>query len=202
METVHRGRPRRPDIDSLAREHALALLAERGYDGLRMKDVAESAGIGLGALYRRWAGKKDLVMAALRADVSRHETEGVGDPLADLVSALERIAEAMPRGLGRLVAACLSEPDSELAQVAREAKLTPMTDALTARLEKVTGPAPDVRLRAESGLAYLLWKTATGEQATDEHTLRNRVLTIMGVSPQTSYHAAQSAGTSRHGRPS
>lgn len=184
MQHAHRGRPRRADIDRVALEHTLALLQEHGYDGLRMKDVAESAGIGLGALYRRWAGKKELVMAALRADVTQRETDDTGDPLADLVTALERIGDAMPHGLGRLIAACLAEPDSELARVAIEAKLAPMIDGLTARLERVAGAAPDVRLRAESGLSYLLWRTAVGGQATDTTALHRQVLNVMGVPPQ------------------
>ncbi|MER6248443.1 TetR/AcrR family transcriptional regulator [Streptomyces griseorubiginosus] len=184
MQPVPRGRPRRADIDRVALEHALALLQERGYEGLRMKDVAESAGIGLGALYRRWAGKKELVMAALRADVTRHETDDTGDPFADLVTALERIGDAVPHGLGRLIAACLADPDSELARVAIEAKVTPMLDGLTARLERVAGPAPDVRLRAESGLLYLLWRTAVDGQTADATTLHRRVLQVMGVPPQ------------------
>jgi AcrR family transcriptional regulator len=181
MEHAHRGRPRRSDIDRLALEHALALLEERGYDGLRMKDVAESAGIGLGGLYRRWAGKEELVMAALRADMSQHEAQDTGDPLVELTAAVERIIAAVPRGLGRLVAACLSEPDSELARVARQAKLTPMADGLATRLENVCGPGPDVRRRAESGLSYLLWKSALDEQPAHTDSLRDEVLTIMGV---------------------
>lgn len=183
MQSAQRGRPRSSDIDRLALRHAVALLEERGYDGLRMKDVAESAGIGLGALYRRWAGKKELVMAALRADVSQHATDDTGDPLADLASALERIADAMPRGLGRLVAACLTDPDSELARVAREAKLVPMTDSLAARLEKVIGPVPDVRLRAETGLSYLVWTLAVGGRTPDTAALCGRILEIMGATP-------------------
>ena len=53
-------------------------------------------------------------MAALRADMARHEEVESEDPLADLDAALGRIAGAMPNGLGRLIAACLSQPDSEL----------------------------------------------------------------------------------------
>jgi AcrR family transcriptional regulator len=182
VENAHRGRPRRSDIDRVALEHALTLLEERGYDGLRMKDVAESAGIGLGALYRRWAGKEELVTAALRADVTPHAAHDTGDPLADLAAAVERIIAALPRGLGRLFAACLSEPDSELARVARQAKLVPMADGLAARLEKVRGPGPDVRRRAESGLSYLFWKSALGGQPAPTDSLRSEVLAIMGVS--------------------
>ncbi|WP_166459429.1 TetR/AcrR family transcriptional regulator [Amycolatopsis pithecellobii] len=180
MQHAQRGRPRHSEIDRLALEHAVTLLAERGYAGVRMKDVAESAGIGLGALYRRWPGKKELLMAALRADVAEHEALDSGDPLTDLAAAVQRIAQALPRGLGRLIAASLSEPDSELAQVAREAKLTPMADGLTARLEKVAGPGPDVRLRAESGLAYLIWKTAVGD-ATPTDALTDETFAIMGI---------------------
>jgi AcrR family transcriptional regulator len=181
VENAHRGRPRRLDIDRLALERALALLEERGYEGLRMKDVAESAGIGLGALYRRWAGKEELVTAALRADVSQHAAQDTGDPREDLIAAVERVIAAVPRGLGRLVAACLIESDSELARVARQAKLIPVADALAVRLEKVCGPGPDIRRRAESGLSYLLWKSALDEQPAHAGSLRDEVLAIMGA---------------------
>lgn len=181
MQHPHRGRPRRTDIDRLALVHTLVLLQERGYDRLRMKDVAESAGIGLGALYRRWPGKKELVMAALRAEVTQRETEDTGDPRADLFAAVQRISEAMPAGLGRMLAVCLAEPDSELARVAIDAKLTPMLDGLTARLERVLGAAPDLRVRAECGLSFLLWRTALGGRTTDAPALQREVLHVMGV---------------------
>lgn len=181
MENAQRGRRRHPDIAPLALEQTLILLKTHGYEGLRMKDVAAAAGVGLGALYRRWPGKEEMVADALRADRSLHATADTTDPLADLTASVERIITAMPQGLGRLIAACLNEPDSALARVTRQAKLTPMTDALTVRLERVTGPAPDTRRRAESGLSYILWKHTLEGEAIDICALRDEALAIMGV---------------------
>ncbi|MGW3311135.1 TetR family transcriptional regulator [Streptomyces sp. NPDC001073] len=181
MENAQRGRRRHPDIAPQALEQTLILLNAHGYEGLRMKDVAAAAGVGLGALYRRWPGKEEMVADALRADRSLHATPDTADPLADLTASVDRVISALPQGLGRLIAACLNEPDSALARVTRQAKLTPMIDTLAARLERVTGPTPHTRRRAESGLSYILWKHALEGEAINTGSLRDEALAIMDV---------------------
>ncbi|MFF3976204.1 TetR family transcriptional regulator [Streptomyces sp. NPDC001828] len=183
MENAQRGRRRHPDIAPLALEQTLILLQAHGYEGLRMKDIAAAAGVGLGALYRRWPGKEEMVVDALRADRSLHAAPDTADPLADLTASVERIITALPQGLGRLIAACVNEPDSALARVTRQAKLTPMIDTLTARLERVTAPAPHTRRRAESGLSYILWKRAFEGEAANAASLCDEALAIMGARP-------------------
>lgn len=177
--TPVRGRPRTADLERIALEHTIAILEERGYDGLRMKDVAAAAGIGLGAMYRRWAGKQELVAAALRADIGRHDLEATDDPEADLLAALVRVSEAVPRGLGKLFAVSLTDPGSELARVAVEAKLEPMAQALARWLERVTGPAADLEERAENGIAWIIWHAARRGTPPDQGVLRERLLPLM-----------------------
>ncbi|BCP08029.1 TetR family transcriptional regulator [Mycobacterium paraintracellulare] len=46
-------------------EATLAELAEAGYGGLTMEGIARRAHTGKAALYRRWAGKRELLHAAL-----------------------------------------------------------------------------------------------------------------------------------------
>ena len=41
-------------------------LTERGYDHLRVDDIARQAGVSLSTIYRRWRTKGDLTAAALR----------------------------------------------------------------------------------------------------------------------------------------
>jgi AcrR family transcriptional regulator len=181
MVAVDRGRPRNEHIDEAALTATVAILAERGYESLRMKDVAERAGIGLGALYRRWPGKQDLVVAALRTGVHEHPAPDEGDPVDELVAALTRVSEAFDRGLGMLLAACLRDPGSQIAVVAREAKFAPMVTTVGRYLQRCGGDPGDIATRSEMGLAFLLWRTATTGNAPTESQIRSDLLPLMGV---------------------
>ena len=181
MVTTTRGRPRSDDIEAAALDATTALLEEQGYESLRMKDVAARAGVGLGALYRRWSGKQELVMAALRTGPEGHGPELGPDPVDDLVSALLRISAAVDQGLNSLAAACLRDPASEIAGVAREAKLMPMTRAVQQYLKRCTGPADDLTARAEIGPAFILWRAASTGVPPDEGEIRSQLLPLMGV---------------------
>lgn len=54
-----------PEITAALTEAVLAELVERGYARLSMEGVARRAGAGKSALYRRWSGKQDMVLAVL-----------------------------------------------------------------------------------------------------------------------------------------
>ena len=60
-----RGRPRNPAIDDAALTAARELLAETGWDQTTMVAIAERAGVGKPALYRRWPSKTHLVFEAI-----------------------------------------------------------------------------------------------------------------------------------------
>lgn len=59
------GRPRSADADEAILAAARALLAERGWDGMTLGDVAARAGVAKTTLYRRWPGKAELVVDAM-----------------------------------------------------------------------------------------------------------------------------------------
>ncbi|MCS5717680.1 TetR/AcrR family transcriptional regulator [Herbiconiux sp. CPCC 205763] len=181
MEQVQRGRPRDAQIDHDALTATVDLLEEVGYDALRMKDVAARAGIGLGALYRRWSGKQELVVAALQLGTHVHDAAPGADPVDELVAALLRISTAVPKGLGALVAACLRDPGSEVAAVARDAKLAPMVAAVSEHLERCIGQVPDLTGRAELAPAFILWRAALTGFALDEEEVRANLLPLLGV---------------------
>jgi AcrR family transcriptional regulator len=72
------GRPRNADRDPLgpsSRDRILAaaskLFAERGHDATTMEDVAARAGFTVGALYRHFGGKPDLLLAVIGAALER-----------------------------------------------------------------------------------------------------------------------------------
>jgi AcrR family transcriptional regulator len=61
-----RGRPRDARIDDAIVGATLRLLDEQGYQRMSIAAVAEAAGVGRPALYRRYTSKADLVVAAIQ----------------------------------------------------------------------------------------------------------------------------------------
>jgi AcrR family transcriptional regulator len=59
------GRPRSERAEQAILEAALDLFAESGVAGVCMEAVAARAGVGKATIYRRWAGKEDLLLDAL-----------------------------------------------------------------------------------------------------------------------------------------
>ncbi len=65
-EPRRRGRPRDPDADGRILDAAAALLLAHGFDNMTVDDVATRAKVGKATVYRRWAKKEDLAVAAMR----------------------------------------------------------------------------------------------------------------------------------------
>ena len=61
------GRPRSERAEQAIIDAVIEALGEYGIDGVRCEDVAARAGVGKATLYRRWAGKEDLLIAAFAA---------------------------------------------------------------------------------------------------------------------------------------
>ncbi|MGP6170047.1 TetR/AcrR family transcriptional regulator [Microbacterium sp. A196] len=61
-----RGRPRDPEVDRSILFAALELLGELGYDRLTIEGVAARSGTGKASIYRRWTGKPELILDAVR----------------------------------------------------------------------------------------------------------------------------------------
>ncbi len=78
-----RGRKRDSERTDAILEAAVELLLEVGYDRLRVQDVAERAGSGTGAIYRRWPNKEALVAEAIR-QMPDEPAPVTDDPIADL----------------------------------------------------------------------------------------------------------------------
>ncbi|RJL32265.1 TetR/AcrR family transcriptional regulator [Bailinhaonella thermotolerans] len=71
------------------------LLAEAGYAGITVDAVAERAGIGKAAIYRRYAGKQEMVFAAAVHDMSIAPPPDQGSLRADLAALARDIAESL-----------------------------------------------------------------------------------------------------------
>jgi len=70
-----------PDSEGLARlatsqlrrvrrivDAAVALAEEGGFDGVRLRDVAEASGVALGPLYKYFRSKEDLLLCAVNEE--------------------------------------------------------------------------------------------------------------------------------------
>lgn len=83
------GRPRVHD-DEMILDTALALMAEIGYQGMSLQDIATRSGISVPSIYRRWSNKAELVSAAVLQS-KRDRVHPVGDLRADLLAQLRDV---------------------------------------------------------------------------------------------------------------
>ncbi|WP_435093275.1 TetR/AcrR family transcriptional regulator [Clavibacter michiganensis] len=73
------GRPVDRSGDAAILAAALDLVAERDYDGMALDEVAARTGRAKTTIYRRWATKEDLVLAAIRSVGRPPEAETLPD---------------------------------------------------------------------------------------------------------------------------
>lgn len=84
------------DLDVQILESAAALLAELGYDGMSIEAVAARAGVGKATIYRRWAGKAELVLSAVRAKgFPVDDTPDTGTVRGDLLAVLGNLQQRL-----------------------------------------------------------------------------------------------------------
>ena len=89
------GRPRSAQAHKAILDATLELLAEEGFQGLSIEEVAARAGVGKTTIYRRWASKDELVIDAIREvqiDLSMVDT---GNFRNDLVTLLKTAYQGM-----------------------------------------------------------------------------------------------------------
>jgi AcrR family transcriptional regulator len=134
------GRPRDPRADRAILETTRELIAERGIHAFRTEDVAARAGVGKGAIYRRYRSKDELVTAAVAALV-REEIEVPdsgstrGDLLVLMREAVELYRSPLPaRLMPKLIGAMAEHP--ELARAVREGFLAGRRSALSEVLRR------------------------------------------------------------------
>lgn len=87
------GRPRSADADRAIMAATRAALAELGWGKLTLGDVAARAGVAKTTLYRRWAGKNELVVDAVAALFEeRLDLPDLGSLRADIQGVVLRFA--------------------------------------------------------------------------------------------------------------
>lgn len=92
-------RRRGAELEQAILDAAWAVFAEHGYAGLTMEAVALRAGTSRPVLARRWDGRAELAIAAIRQEMTRHPLDVApsGDLRAELLAYLERMTD---RALG------------------------------------------------------------------------------------------------------
>lgn len=114
-----KGRPRSSAADDAILDATRALLADRGWAALTIGDVAVRAGVAKTTLYRRWASKQELVLAAVADMLDTLHLPDCGDLAADLESVVRQFAALLARpemqtALMGLVADSTRDPDLRL----------------------------------------------------------------------------------------
>ena len=133
------GRPRDPRVDAAIVDATLQLLADQGYASVTMEAVAALAGVGKATLYRRYAGKEQLVVDAVATLTEPAEVvqgAGVRDELVARLEAVRRKSGSSLAGriFPRLVSASADHP--ELMHSYRRQVLAPRRLAFAAALRR------------------------------------------------------------------
>ncbi len=158
---ARRGRPLSAERSDHILTHVWELLQDVGYDGLRMSDVAERAGVGLATIYRRWPTKRDLVHAALGFADLPFELQCSDDPRADVRATLQAMADGMNAGGDQSLMSYIScmREDPEMGDVWRKATIMKLHLYLRERIAAVLGEDhPELDVRAQAGPAVLLYR--------------------------------------------
>ncbi|QMU72496.1 TetR/AcrR family transcriptional regulator [Streptacidiphilus sp. P02-A3a] len=123
-----KGRPRNADADEAILAATRTVLAEQGWGGLTMGDVAARAGVAKTTLYRRWPSKNELVVSAVAVLFDELEMADLGSLQADIEAVVQQFADL------------LAQPESRSALLALFAEAT-RDPALRLRVrEAITDP--------------------------------------------------------------
>ena len=134
------GRPRDTRADRAMLDATLELIAEVGVHEFRTEDVAARAGVGKGAIYRRYRSKDELVTAAVGALVSEEiAIPDTGSTRGDLLVLMREAVDLYCGSLaGRLMPNLVGEMAQrpELTRAVRERFLAGRRKALAAVLRR------------------------------------------------------------------
>ncbi len=138
-----RPRTRSERAEAALHAAALELLSEVGYDRLTIEAVAGRARASKATIYRRYTGKADLVVAALREreDLGRPASPDTGTLRGDLRAWVEVIADAFsgPDGAVLLGVMLAAGTDPELTRILNDRFLAAKREIVEAILARAEG---------------------------------------------------------------
>jgi AcrR family transcriptional regulator len=168
----------------------LGLLVDEGYGGVTMEGVAARAGVGKATLYRRWATKEQLVVAAVvHACGDRLVAPDTGSLRGDVEAYCAAVLARLRRH-GAVLRAFAAETarNPALAEAWRTTFLGGRRAEVRAVLRRAVargelGPDADLELLGDLGPAVLWHRaTVTGDPLTDD--LPGRIAAIVAPAPK------------------
>jgi len=141
------------------------LLAQKGFRGLRVDDVARSAGVPKSTIYRRWPSLTDLAVAAVDDALGDRETVISDDPLDDLAQIVVRthtllISSPLAGSLPQLALDLVNRP--ETARLYRERVISPLRDAaidaVQRAIEQASWEGPDAEMSVDMMIGTGLYR--------------------------------------------
>ncbi|MGV9709550.1 TetR/AcrR family transcriptional regulator [Gordonia sp. NPDC003424] len=138
MATRRRG----VELETAIYAAVLAELSESGYSAMTFEGVAARAGTSKAVLYRRWATKGEMVIAALSDSIRPFAAPDTGSLHGDLVATLKLLRSHITLIKRRTVLGLLTDLDTDV--------VTDVQDLLMTRSREILGPAINrARVRGE-----------------------------------------------------
>ena len=168
------GRPRDARLDAALQAATLELLAERGYDALSIKAVAERAGTTTAAVYRRWSSKAELVLHAVFRTEGPDVVADTDDIERDIRTMVRWSLEKFGQPVGRAALAGLlaERPDRHSGMQAQLADIWRRMDDRLRRAveggELRAGVDTDALIAAISGPAMMVAINRGGRAVSEE----------------------------------
>lgn len=151
-----RGRPRSIESHQAILEAALSLLAEVGFDAMSIEAIASRAGVGKTTIYRRYAGKEELVAAAIESIRDKVVIADTGSLWGDLDAIIENAAQTTLSPLGRQAVAMIissASTSTQFAQLYWKNYLHPRRQAFSVVIERAKA-RNEVKGDLDSGLVF------------------------------------------------
>jgi AcrR family transcriptional regulator len=177
------GRPRDGSRDGAIRRATLQLLAEVGYDGVTMDQVASRAKAGKATIYRRWPSKAALVVETIVAVAEESmPVPDTGSFRTDMLALLRAYRDSVGDDRGKVLAELISEMprNAELRAAVHDGFITQRRlamDTIVARAiaRDEIDPTVDRLILMELGSALLLQRILLSGQPVDEDFLETIV---------------------------
>jgi AcrR family transcriptional regulator len=144
-EPARRRRRRGPELEAALLDAAWDELVEAGFAKLTMESVASRAGTGIAVLYRRWANKDELVLAALAHQRSTHPVDiaDTGTLRGDLLATLTAMGRARAGFFAVAAAAAFSGLQTGTGLIPAQVRDRILGDQASARVQVIYRRAHD-----------------------------------------------------------
>jgi AcrR family transcriptional regulator len=131
-------RPLDPQIDEAIEAATLTLLRERGFARMSVEAIANAAGVGKPAIYRRFRDKAALVATVIAGQLSPLDPPDMGDARAELWLAVEHGFPADGAAYVGLIGGLIAEQERhpELIEAFRRSVLHPRRATVRALIER------------------------------------------------------------------